>query len=257
MLINGQRLIIAGPCAAESKEQIEQISADLHKLGVSAFRACLWKPRTKPGFDGVGIKKGGDWVDKVAKKGMIYATEVLLPNQAKQLIKNLVRKNPNQKFIFWIGARNQNHLIQTAIAKVLKKEKQVYLMIKNQVWQDEKHWIGIFEHIIAAGFPKERVLICHRGFMPNGHNPRGLRNLPHFEMSLKVKKTTGVPMILDPSHIGGEANKVIEIIEESLPFNFDGYMIEVHPNPTKALTDAAQQLTVEQLSKVISKIKKR
>lgn len=254
MIKKGQRLIIAGPCSAEDREQVINTADVLKQLGISGFRACLWKPRTKPGFDGVGSVKGIPWLSEVAKKGLIVSTEVLLEQHAKDLVKNLVRKNSNSKYIFWIGARNQNHLIQTGIARVLKNEPSVYLMAKNQIWRDEKHWLGIVEHILAAGFPKERLLICHRGFMPNGHNPQGLRNIPDFEMAMKVKTITGLPMIVDPSHIGGEVNKVLAIINESLQYDFDGFLIEVHPNPKKALTDAGQQLTISQLSQIIGKI---
>lgn len=250
-----QKLIIAGPCAAESYQQVTLTAKALKKIGVTGFRASLWKPRTKPGFDGVGGNKGIPWLAEIAKEGLLIATEVLIPKHALQLVKQLVRKNQKSQFIFWIGARNQNHLIQRGIARVLKNEKSVYLMIKNQIWYDEKHWLGIYEHVKEAGFPEERILICHRGFAPNGYNPKGLRNIPDYKMAMRVKKLTGRQMILDPSHIGGKDIKVIEIVKESLQYDFDGYLIEVHPNPQNALTDASQQLTIEQLKKLLKQIR--
>ncbi len=251
-----EKLIIAGPCAAENYQQVVRSAEELKKIGIKAFRASLWKPRTKPGFEGVGSQKAIGWLEKVIQKGLMVATEVLLPTQAKELVKKLVRKYPQAKFIFWLGARNQNHFIQRGIAQVLKKEKSVYLMIKNQIWPDEKHWLGIYEHVLSAGFAKERILFCHRGFNPNSHNPLNLRNIPDYKMAMRIKQITQRPMLLDPSHIGGESNKVLMIIQESLKYAFDGYLIEVHPDPNQALTDAKQQLNLVQLTKIMKQLKK-
>lgn len=258
MLLNGKRLIIAGPCAAEDHTQVTSTADALKNLGITAFRACLWKPRTQPGFDGIGSVMGAPILENVSRTtGMIVATEVLLPEHARELLINLVWKNPHQQYVFWIGARNQNHLIQQGIADVLKNEPNVYLMFKNQVWRDERHWVGIYEHIVKTGYPQERIMICHRGFMPTGDNPRGYRNIPDYAMAMRVKQATGAPMILDPSHIGGDSEKVLEVIAEAHEYDWDGYMIEVHPNPKAALTDASQQLTIAQLAGVVPRISER
>lgn len=253
MLTNGEKLIIAGPCTAESTEQVNLAVQQLKGLDIHGMRAGIWKPRTRPGFAGLG-EEGIDLLKMIVRAGKVAATEVMLPSHAEVLVERLVRKYPEREFVFWIGARNQNHMLQYEISKVLKNERTVYLMIKNQMWRSEKHWLGIYEHVTAAGFPAERMLICHRGFAPHDHNPRNLKNIPDFAMAMRVKQLTGRPMILDPSHIGGETNKVLEILKEAKQYDFDGYMIEVHPNPREALVDAAQQLTVEQLKQVLHEI---
>lgn len=254
LLTNGQKLIIAGPCAAESLEQVRITAQQLQRIGVHGMRACLWKPRTKPGFEGVGGRAGVSLLNLISQTGMIAATEVMLPSQAEELVEHLVHKHPRRKFVFWIGARNQNHMLQREIGRILANEDSVYLMIKNQMWRDEQHWLGIYEHVCASGFPAQRLLFCHRGFVPNGRNPRGLRNIPDYKMAMRVKQSTGRPMLLDPSHIGGEATRVIQIMKEAKPYKFDGYLIEAHPNPKKALTDAIQQLTVEQLAVLLKEV---
>lgn len=254
MLTNGKKLVIAGPCAAESLEQVRIVAQQLKQLKVQGMRACLWKPRTKPGFEGVGSADGIGLLHQISKSGMIAATEVMLPSHAEELVEHLVHKHPRRKFIFWIGARNQNHMLQREIGRILANEDSVYLMIKNQMWRDQQHWLGIYGHVCASGFPAQRLLLCHRGFVPNGRNPRGLRNIPDYKMAMRVKKLTGGLMLLDPSHIGGVSTKVMDILKEAKQYNFDGYLIEVHSNPQDALTDAAQQLTIEQLAEVLEDI---
>lgn len=115
------------------------------------------------------------------------------------------------------------------------------------MWDDEKHWLGIYAHLLSSGFPKERLLTCHRGFSPGKMpNPQGYRNLPDFEMAMRIKEKMGIPMILDPSHIGGTRENVHDICRQAQDFEFDGYMVEVHLNPADALTDSLQQLSLEE-----------
>ncbi len=249
------KIIIAGPCSAESEKQVIETAKELKKLKIKYFRASLFKPRTKPGFEGVGLK-GCLWAAEVTKMNLIYATEVLLPEHVKQIIQKIKKfKGKTKNLLFWLGARNQNHFIQRKIAQNILKyaPPNVKLIIKNQPWPDEKHWLGIIEHLEAVGFPRKRIILCHRGF--SCEKQEGFRNRPDFELALKIKKLKNLPMIIDPSHIGGQVDKVFKIVEEAEKYDFDGYMIEIHPNPEKAYTDAPQQLNLEQFQKLLKLIK--
>ena len=248
-----QKIIIAGPCAAESREQVINCALALKKQGIKTMRASLWKPRTKPGFEGVGAK-GIPWLAEVTNLGITVATEILLPTQLTRLIRVIGKKGDLRKVLLWIGSRNQNHLIQREIAKIIKEKlpKTVKLLIKNQAWADERHWLGIVDHILGSGISPKRLILCHRGFSPNNQkNPENLRNLPDFEMAMRVKKKTGLPMLIDPSHIGGTVENVFLIMEKAKQYNFDGAMIEVHPEPKIAKSDAKQQLTFKELDKLL------
>ncbi len=249
------KIIIAGPCSAESQEQIINCAKELKKRGVEIMRASLWKPRTLPGFEGVG-EKGIDWLAKVTKMGITVATEVLFPDQVSRVLKIVGKKGNPNKILFWLGSRNQNHYLQREIALRIKKEapKSVKLLIKNQPWHEEKHWLGIVEHVLSSGLPPERVILNHRGFSPKGKNPFKMRNLPDFEMAMKIKEITGLPMVVDPSHIGGSVDNVFRVIKEAKQYDFDGMMIEVHPEPKNAKTDAKQQLGFSQFDRLLKMI---
>jgi len=248
-----QKIIIAGPCAAESKEQVINCALALKKRGIKIMRASLWKPRTKPGFEGVG-EKGIAWLAQVTKMGITIATEVLFPEQVSQIIKGIAKGGDPRKIVFWLGARNQNHRIQRLIALRIKEEapSQVKLLIKNQPWLDEDHWLGIVSHVLGSGILSSRVILCHRGFSPNGgKNPHNMRNIPDYKMAMRVKKQTGLPMIIDPSHSGGSVPNVFKVVKESRKHSFDGMMVEVHPCPEKAKTDKKQQLSFQEFDELL------
>lgn len=251
-----KKIIIAGPCAAESKEQVLLSIKEAKKRKIDFMRISLWKPRTKPGFDGLG-SYGIPLLVKAAQMGMNPATEVLLASHAKAVMKAVLpvlgRKG---KLLLWIGARNQNHIIQQEISRAVSKDKRVFLLVKNQPWNDEKHWEGIIEHVLAGGIDPNNLILCHRGFIPNGHNPMELRNVPDFSMSMRIKAKIGVPMLFDPSHTGGTVAKVFKIAKRAVRHNFDGVIVEVHPNPKNALTDASQQITWEQFDKLVKAYEK-
>jgi 3-deoxy-D-arabino-heptulosonate 7-phosphate (DAHP) synthase len=160
------------------------------------------------------------------------------------------------QMLVWLGSRNQNHIEQQKIGRILANgHKGICLMIKNQMWECEKHWIGITEHILTAGFPKERLMLCHRGFSPGKlANPQGYRNLPDYEMAMRVKAKTSLPMLLDPSHIGGSQENVFDICQKAASYNFDGMLIEMHSDPSSARTDAKQQLSPEQLQTLLKMV---
>jgi 3-deoxy-D-arabino-heptulosonate 7-phosphate (DAHP) synthase len=156
--------------------------------------------------------------------------------------------------IAWLGSRNQNHMEQKKISKILATGPEgITFMFKNQMWDDERHWLGICEHILGEGFPRERLMACHRGFSPGkSPNQKGFRNLPDFEMAMRVKEKTGLPMLLDPSHVGGSRENVVEICRMANAYDFDGYLIEMHDNPEIAKTDAKQQLGPAELQELLA-----
>jgi len=249
-----KQIIIAGPCAAESKDQVLGCANALKERGILTMRASLWKPRTKPGFEGIGLK-GIPWFAKATKLGITIGTEVLIPDQVTDLIEGIKKnKGDPTKLLFWLGSRNQNHHIQREIARRIFKEapSNVKLLIKNQPWNDESHWLGIVDYVVSAGLDPKRLILCHRGFSPNGQdNPDNLRNLPNFEMAMRVKEVAKLPMILDPSHIGGSVKNVFKVVKTATGFDFDGLMVEVHPVPANARTDAEQQLTFQELDRLL------
>lgn len=246
-----KKLIIAGPCAAENEAQIVSSAKEAKKRNVDFLRVSLWKPRTKPGFDGLG-EEGIKLLVKVAKMGVAPATEVIVPSHAEKVINQVLGVSPKAKVLLWIGARNQNHYIQQEIARVVSNEKRVLLMIKNQPWPSLEHWEGIIEHVLHGGINKKNLLICHRGFSPNGHpNPYGYRNVPDYNMSMKIKQKFKLPMLFDPSHSGGSVENVLRLAKESTKHSFDGLVVEVHPNPKEAKSDAKQQLTWKQFDSLL------
>jgi len=263
MLPKKQLTIIAGPCAAESRQQLGQITKNLVKTGlIQAVRASLFKPRTNHPldtefFDGVGHQGISWFIDTAIKHNIPLATEVIIPEHVTAILKELNKRQSPPKLILWLGSRNQNHLIQTEIARIINQHapKDTLLLIKNQPWRNQKHWEGIVTHVLASGLSKNRIILCHRGFQPDGReNPSKFRNLPDFDMAMAVKKTTSLPMLLDPSHIGGTVDNVLKTINDARSFDFDGLMIEVHPKPAVALSDAKQQLDIFQFKKLLSNL---
>lgn len=249
---------VAGPCAAESKEQMVEAASVLKNMGIDIVRGSWWKPRTSPGWDGVG-KRAAPWAAEITNMGMTVATEVLQPDHVIKVIREIEENNGNpEKVLLWLGSRNQNDRVQKSIARTILNQApdKVKLLVKNQPWADSKHWVGIVRHLESVGFPLNRILLCHRGFNPYKiDNPRLLRNVPDWEIVEQVKKQTGLPMIIDPSHIGGTVDNVINItMEASKTGLFDGFLIEAHPQPEIAKTDAKQQLTINQLADLLKKI---
>ncbi len=256
-LKNGGPILIAGPCALESRSQLRQSVSALKNMGLNAIRASLWKPRTQPGWEGLGWMSLPMLMEETLSHGLIPATEILTSEHAQLVVDAMKGIGKDANMLVWLGARNQNHLEQTKISKVLAEGPEgITFMFKNQMWDDERHWIGIYEHIISAGFPKERLMMCHRGFSPGKMaNPKNYRNLPDYEMSMRMKEKTGLKMILDPSHIGGSQENVFEIMEEAIKYAFDGYIIEVHHDPNDAKTDVKQQLSVSQFEQILEMVR--
>lgn len=261
--------IISGPCAAESREQVLFTAQEALSRNIQTVRLSLWKPRTKPGFEGIG-EAGIPLLFEVAQMGLRPATEVLFPKHAEAVLNGVIGKNGHTEVLIWLGSRNQNHPIQHDIGTVVAGEPRVKLMIKNQMWKDRGHWEGIVDHVLSGGASPNQLLLCHRGFAPAAD---GLRNPPDINMALQVKRDLSrklgvpIPMIADPSHIaGGSPDNVmrmaLQLAAHTLPIEedivrIDGLLIEVHPNPTVAATDRDQQLRWDQLDVLLSQLKRR
>lgn len=258
-----EKIIIAGPCAAETREQVIKSAKEAKKRGVKILRASLWKPRTEPGFD--GVKEAGiPWLIEVAKMGITPGTEVLNARNTKAVLSAIAKNVPNPSALIWIGARNQNHDEQVAIAKTVKKYPWARFMFKNQPWRHEKHWRGILKHVLSSKIGKDKIFLSHRGFDPGTDEPRDptlLRNLPDYKMAMRVKTEEDVNMIIDPSHMGGTVENVIKVTKEAMRYSengntFNGFIFEIHPNPKIAWTDAKQQLTWEQFDQLMEEYQK-
>lgn len=255
---NLEKWIIAGPCALESRQQLQECVQNLKQMGVTMIRASLWKPRTQPGWEGLGWMSLPLLLEETLPHGLVPATEIISAEHALMVVHALEHFGDDARMIVWLGSRNQNHIEQKKIAKILATGPDgITFMFKNQMWDDEKHWLGIYEHIISEGFPRERLMTCHRGFSPGKvPNLKGLRNLPDFEMAMRIKEKTGLPMLLDPSHIGGSRENVIDICNMAANYHFDGYLIEMHCDPKNAKTDAKQQLDPTELQALMNTLRR-
>lgn len=238
-------LIMAGPCSAESEEQVMETARQINQYGVKIFRAGLWKPRTRPNaFEGVG-KEGLPWLRRVKDEfGMYTATEVANVKHVYDALKGGID-------IIWLGARTTaNPFAVQEIAEALKGV-DVPVMVKNPVSPDFELWIGAFERLNAAGITKMAAI--HRGF--SAYYKTLYRNNPQWEIPIELKRVLpDLPIITDPSHICGGRELLYEVSQRAMDLDFYGLIVETHCNPEKALSDAQQQLTPEGLHKLISKL---
>lgn len=221
-------IIIAGPCSAESEEQVMSVASELKNRGITLFRAGVWKPRTRPGcFEGVG-QEALQWLQRVKRELDIpVSTEVATAVHVEQALAAGVD-------LLWIGARTTaNPFAVQEIADALRGV-DVPVLIKNPVNPDVDLWIGAFERINNAGV--KRLGAIHRGFSAYGE--KFYRNAPQWQLPIEFRRRLGnVPMICDPSHIGGKRELVFSLSQQALDLNFDGLMIETHCNPVCALRD--------------------
>lgn len=245
---DGSPLIIAGPCSAESLDQILDTAKELSAFGVPVFRAGIWKPRTRPGdFEGVG-SEGFHWLRRVREEtGMKIAVEVATAHHVYESLKFGTD-------ILWIGARTTaNPFAVQEIADAIKGVN-IPVFIKNPVNPDIELWVGAFERINRSGIGQ--LAAIHRGFSSNGHSI--YRNQPLWEIPVLFKKRfPDIPMINDPSHISGRRDLIGHVAMKAMNLGFDGLMIESHINPDKALSDKAQQLKPSDLKVLIDRIARR
>jgi chorismate mutase len=238
-------LIIAGPCSAESEEQVLDTARQLKAMNVQIYRAGIWKPRTRPNsFEGVG-SIGLEWLKLVQKEfGMKVSTEVANVKHVYEALRYGVD-------IIWIGARTSaNPFAMQEIADALKGV-DIPVFVKNPVNPDVDLWMGAIERIQGAGIT--RVGAIHRGF--STFDKTRYRNAPQWQLPIELRrKMPDIPMICDPSHIGGRRDILQEISQKALDLNYDGLIIETHCNPDKAWSDAKQQITPNELSKLLGKL---
>lgn len=239
-------IMIAGPCAAENATQIAQSIQEVKKRDIPIMRASLVKPRTKHGWDGVGLEEGIPLLKQVSEQGITPATEVLDIDEANKIVEGVLGQDDGS-LMLWVGSRNQNHRFQRELGRLAAHDSRLIVGAKNQPWRSEDHLRGIISHMSdGGGVHREQLLMIMRGF--SEINSRGYRNVPDYEMAQAIKEEEGVTLIFDPSHIGGSKEKVIEVAHEGMAFPtsgviFDGLMVEVHPDRKNAKTDQKQQLT--------------
>jgi len=243
---SGNPLIVAGPCSAESREQLLQTAREIALIpDVKVFRAGFWKPRTRPGeFEGVG-KAGIEWLSEVKKQtGLLTTLEVAKPEHVELALKNDVD-------MLWLGARTVvNPFTVQEIADSLKGH-DIPVMIKNPLNPDIKLWLGAIERIHSSGIRK--IIAVHRGFHYFEKSP--FRNAPMWEIPIELKRILpSIPIISDPSHICGNRDLLHPISQKALDLEMDGLMIESHFDPEHALTDAAQQVSPTQLGELLDQL---
>lgn len=238
-------IIIAGPCSAETEVQVLATAKDLAKNGIKIFRAGIWKPRTKPGgFEGVGAE-GLQWLRRVKEEtGMLTSTEVATRQHVEAALEAGVD-------ILWIGARTSaNPFAMQEIADALHDAKaDVPVLVKNPVNPDLELWIGALQRLYNAGIHKLGAI--HRGFSSYGKHL--YRNLPQWHIPIELRRRfPNLPLISDPSHIGGKRELVAPLSQQALDMGFDGLIIESHCEPDCAWSDKAQQVTPDVLNFILN-----
>lgn len=234
--------LIAGPCSAESRQQVLECARSLSDMGVRIFRAGAWKPRTRPGnFEGWG-EKALEWLREVkTETGMTVMTEVANSRHVEAALKAGID-------MFWIGARTTtNPFAVQEIADSLRGVN-IPLMVKNPINTELELWIGAFERLYGAGLT--RLAAIHRGF--SAHDERLYRYSPQWQIPVELRRRIpGLPILCDPSHMAGNSSLVPPLARKALDMKSDGLFIEVHPDPSNALSDSAQQLTPAQLRELL------
>ncbi len=240
---NERPFVIAGPCSAETEEQVMRTAKELASKGCHNFRAGIWKPRTKPGgFEGNG-EKAMPWLQEVKKEtGMLVSTEVATPEHVEIALKYGVD-------ILWVGARTSaNPFAMQALADSLKGV-DVPVLVKNPVNPDLELWIGALERINGAGV--KRLGAIHRGF--SSYDKKIYRNLPMWQIPIELKRRIPeLPILCDPSHIGGCRELIAPLCQQAMDMGFEGLIIESHCDPEKAWSDAKQQVTPDVLDYILS-----
>ncbi len=241
-------LVIAGPCSAETEEQVLAIAHQLKDTDVNYYRAGIWKPRTRPGnFEGVGAI-GLKWLQKVKQEtGLKTATEVANKAHVDLALEHDVD-------LLWIGARSTvSPFIVQEIADALAGTDKVVL-IKNPVNPDLSLWLGAVERLYSSNIKKLGVI--HRGF--STYEKSKYRNIPEWQLAIELQsRFPDLPLINDPSHISGRRDLIFDVSQTALDLNFDGLMIETHIDPDNAWSDAAQQVTPARLVQIMKDLRIR
>lgn len=242
----GGPYLIAGPCSAESPEQLRSLFQALSPLGVNLFRAGIWKPRTRPGsFEGMG-ELALSWLQELKKEFPIpTAVEVGEPKHVELALKYGID-------VLWIGARTTvNPFLVQQLADALRGTS-VPIMVKNPVNPDLNLWLGAIERFEQASITD--LAAIHRGFSLY-HNPSQYRNPPHWSVPVELKRIRpDLPLFSDPSHIAGRRDKIAELAQKAMDMGFDGLMIETHSDPEQAWSDAGQQIQPDELKSLLDQL---
>jgi chorismate mutase len=241
-------ILIAGPCSAETEDQVLETAHGLKDRGISLFRAGLWKPRTRPGaFEGVGAV-GLAWLKRVqSETGLRVTTEVANAHHVEEALAHGID-------VLWLGARTTaNPFSVQEIADALQGT-DIPVMVKNPISPDYKLWVGALERLSKAGI--HRMAAVHRGFSSYGDSK--YRNVPRWQMAIDLMQAyPSLEMICDISHICGRRDILAETAQKAFDLNYDGLMVEVHPTPDTAWSDAAQQITPAQFARMTASLQRR
>jgi chorismate mutase len=244
----GEFAVIAGPCSAESEEQVLKTAHALAKQKIDLFRSGIWKPRTRPGsFEGVGVI-GLKWLQKVKKEtGLPVTTEVANREHVFEALKHGID-------VLWLGARTTvNPFSVQEVADALKGV-DIPVLIKNPINPDVKLWMGAIERIAKAGISK--IGVIHRGFSSFGSSK--YRNEPRWQLAIELKRQIpNIQIICDNSHICGRRDTLAMVAQRAMDLQMDGLMTEVHPTPDEAWSDAAQQITPATFGDLVKGLKVR
>ena len=236
-------IVIAGPCSAETEEQVMSTARMLADKGCHIFRAGVWKPRTKPGgFEGNG-EKALPWLKEVKEEtGMMISTEVATPGHVELAMRY-------DMDVLWVGARTSaNPFAMQALADSMQG-LQIPVLVKNPVNPDLELWIGGLQRLNQAGI--KRLGVIHRGF--SSYDKKIYRNLPMWQIPIELRRRIpGLPIICDPSHIGGRRDLIAPLCQQAMDLGFDGLIVESHCNPKEAWSDAKQQVTPDILDYILS-----
>ncbi|MDA0356146.1 MAG: bifunctional 3-deoxy-7-phosphoheptulonate synthase/chorismate mutase type II [Bacteroidetes bacterium] len=238
-------MVIAGPCSAETEAQMLDAAFQLKDSKTSIFRAGIWKPRTRPGnFEGVGAI-GLKWLQTVKQEtGLQTATEVANANHVELALEHDVD-------VLWIGARTTVNpfMVQELANALAGVDKPV--LVKNPVNPDLALWLGAVERLYKSNIRKLGVI--HRGF--SSYEKSKYRNKPEWQIPIELQNQfPDLPLFVDPSHIGGRRDLILELCQKALDLNYNGMMIETHPTPEKAWSDAEQQVTPDRLKEILKSL---
>ena len=227
-------MLIAGPCSAETEQQLFSTAAALKAEGVTAFRAGIWKPRTRPGcFEGVGLE-GLPWLQRVQRElGMTVFVEVANRRHVEAVLAAGMDG-------VWLGARTTTSPFAVQEVADALRGTDLPVLVKNPICADLELWVGAFERLSRAGLT--RLTAVHRGF--SSYERTLYRNPPQWEIPIELRRRMPeVPMLCDPSHIAGRRDLVPIVAQQAVELGFQGLMVESHCQPDAAWSDAPQQLT--------------
>lgn len=241
-------LYVAGPCSAESREQLLAAARGVAMAGVGVLRAGVWKPRTKPGsFEGVGSEALAWLAEAKREYSLKVITEVATPEHLEQALKAELDG-------VWIGARTTTNPFATQQIADALRGVDTAVIVKNPVIPDVDLWVGAIERVYNSGV--RRLAAVHRGF--GTHQTTPYRNAPHWSVPIELhRRIPTIAILSDPSHIGGRRDLVAQLSQQALDLGFSGLMIECHPHPEEALSDAAQQITPAVLQELVATLRLR